>query len=182
MWVSAGCDWREVWPLSLSLGSKGRRGLFWVWQLYSRSARCNRPAQISYWSSRYRVWGQRTLTQILHYSCQVESCTALQAGSLRVQFPIMSLEIFIDIILPARVWPWNLTQPLTEKSTRFIDWRVKVAVAYGWEPHQLHVPFLLKSGSLNLLEPLGPIQACTGIALPFPDATPVFFFISRAHG
>jgi hypothetical protein len=26
----------------------------------------------------------------------------------------------------------------------------------------------LKSGSLNLLEPYGPIQACNGIALPLP--------------
>jgi len=28
------------------------------------------------------------------------------------------------------------------------------------------VPIVLKSGSLNLLEPSGPAQACTGIALP----------------
>jgi len=30
------------------------------------------------------------------------------------------------------------------------------------------VPTVLKSGSLNLLEPSGPVQACNGIALPFP--------------
>jgi len=29
------------------------------------------------------------------------------------------------------------------------------------------VPIVLKSGSLNLLEALGPVQACNGIALPF---------------
>jgi hypothetical protein len=28
---------------------------------------------------------------------------------------------------------------------------------------------MLKSGSLNLLEPTGPVQTCTGIALPFTD-------------
>jgi len=28
------------------------------------------------------------------------------------------------------------------------------------------VPIVLKSGSLNLLEPSGPLQACNGIALP----------------
>jgi hypothetical protein len=28
------------------------------------------------------------------------------------------------------------------------------------------VPFVLKSGSLSLLETLGPVQACNGIALP----------------
>jgi hypothetical protein len=29
------------------------------------------------------------------------------------------------------------------------------------------VPIVLKSGSLNLLEPSGPVQACNGIALPY---------------
>jgi len=29
------------------------------------------------------------------------------------------------------------------------------------------VPIVLKSGSLNLLEPSGPVQSCNGIALPF---------------
>jgi len=28
------------------------------------------------------------------------------------------------------------------------------------------VPIVLKSGSLNLLEPSGPVQACNGIVLP----------------
>jgi len=32
----------------------------------------------------------------------------------------------------------------------------------------LHVPIGMKSGSLNLLEPSGPIQACNGIALRVP--------------
>ena len=32
----------------------------------------------------------------------------------------------------------------------------------------LHVPIVLKSGSLNPLEPSGPLQACNGIALPLP--------------
>jgi hypothetical protein len=32
----------------------------------------------------------------------------------------------------------------------------------------LHVPIVLKSGSLNLLEPSGPVQACNGIAICLP--------------
>ena len=32
----------------------------------------------------------------------------------------------------------------------------------------LHLANVLKSGSLNLLEPSGPVQACNGIAVPFP--------------
>jgi len=35
------------------------------------------------------------------------------------------------------------------------------------KPYHLHVPIVLKTGSLNLLEPLGPVEASNGIALPF---------------
>jgi len=34
----------------------------------------------------------------------------------------------------------------------------------------LHVPIALKSGSLNLLEPSGPVQACKGITIPYKGA------------
>ena len=33
--------------------------------------------------------------------------TALQAGRSWVRFPLVSLEFFIDIILPATLWPWG---------------------------------------------------------------------------
>ena len=64
------------------------------------------------------------------------------------------------------------TQPLTEMSTRNISWGVKAASVYGWQPYDLHVPTVLKSGSLSLLEPSGPVQACNGIALPFTFTLP----------
>jgi len=35
-------------------------------------------------------------------------------------------------------------------------------------PYHLHVPIVLKYGSLSLLEPSGPVQACNGTALPLP--------------
>ena len=41
---------------------------------------------------------------------------------------------------------------------------IKAAGAYGWQPYHLHVPIVLKSGSLNLLQPSGPVQGCNGIA------------------
>jgi len=33
--------------------------------------------------------------------------TALQAGRTRIRFPIVSLEFFIDTILPAALLPWG---------------------------------------------------------------------------
>ena len=49
------------------------------------------------------------------------------------------------------------TQPLTEMSTRNISWGVKADGAYGW-PYHLHIPTVLKSGSLKLLEPSRPVM------------------------
>jgi hypothetical protein len=34
--------------------------------------------------------------------------TALQAGRSQVRFPMVSLDFFIDIILPGALWPWGL--------------------------------------------------------------------------
>jgi len=60
----------------------------------------------------------------------------------------------------------GLTQPVIVMSTRNISWEVKTAGVYGWQPYHLHVPIVLKSGTLNLQEPSGPVQTCNGIALP----------------
>jgi len=37
---------------------------------------------------------------------------------------------------------------------------VKADGAWGWQPHHPHVPNVMKSGSLNLLEPSGPHRSC----------------------
>jgi hypothetical protein len=47
---------------------------------------------------------------------------SLQTGNCRFRFSVVSLEFFIDIILPAALWPWGSTQPLTEMSIRNISW------------------------------------------------------------
>jgi hypothetical protein len=57
--------------------------------------------------------------------------------------------------------------PSTEISTRNNSWGVNAAGALGLQPYHLHVPTVLKFGSLSLLEPSGPIQTCNGVALPF---------------
>jgi hypothetical protein len=33
--------------------------------------------------------------------------TALHAGRSRIRFPMVPLEFFIDVILPAALWPWG---------------------------------------------------------------------------
>ena len=66
-----------------------------------------------------------------------------------------------------RIMALGLTQPLTEMSTRNITWYVKTAGAYGWQPYHLHVPTVLKSWSLNLLETSGPFQASNGISFTY---------------
>jgi hypothetical protein len=65
---------------------------------------------------------------------------------------MVSLEFFIDIILPAALMALGLTQPLTEMSTRNISWGVKT------DNLTTYVPTVLKFGSLNLLEPYGPVM------------------------
>ena len=45
---------------------------------------------------------------------------------------------------------------------------LKAVGAWGWQTHHLHVPNVMKSGSIKLLEPSGPHRACYGTALPLP--------------
>jgi hypothetical protein len=90
--------------------------------------------------------------------------TYKERGCSRVRFPIVSLKFFIDIILPAALWSWGWLS-LLQKWVPGIFLGVKAASAYGWQPYHLHLPTVLKSGSLSLLKLSGPAQVCTGIAL-----------------
>jgi hypothetical protein len=54
-------------------------------------------------------------------------------------------------------------------NTSNISWGIKMAGANGGQPYHLHVATVMKSGSLDLLEPSRHVQACTEIALTFYD-------------
>ena len=63
---------------------------------------------------------------------------------------------FSDIFPFDRNMALGSTQPLVKMSTRNIP-RVKAAGVWGWQSHHLHVPNVMKYGTLNLLEPPGPV-------------------------
>jgi hypothetical protein len=56
--------------------------------------------------------------------------------------------------------PLQSTQPLPEVSTSCLL-GVKAAGAEGWQLNHLHVSIVLKSGSLKLMDPSGPVRPCT---------------------
>jgi len=70
--------------------------------------------------------------------------------------------IFQWHIPSGRTMALGLTQPIVKMSTRNISWGVNAAGTWGWQPYHLQVPNVMKSGSLNLLEPSGPHRTCYG--------------------
>jgi len=70
------------------------------------------------------------------------------------------------------------TQRLIEMSTRSISWGLKRPVCRA---DNLYVPIVLKCGSLNLLIPSGPLQACNGIGLPLLSASVIYNIFHIAH-
>jgi len=65
------------------------------------------------------------------------------------------------------------TQPLVKMSTRNISWGQRRPVREADNLTNFTCQIQWKSGSLNLLEPSGPNQACYRNSLPLPEYFPV---------
>ena len=92
---------------------------------------------------------------ILHPHFGAASCgIPLQTGESRVPFPMVLVEFFIDIIVPAALRP----------SSRFSLWQ-KWGIRRPIGRADDRTTFL-KSGRISLLEPSGSAQVCSGLAVP----------------
>jgi hypothetical protein len=67
---------------------------------------------------------------------------------------------FSDIFPSDRTMAPGSTRPQVKMSTRNISLGVEVTGAWGWQPHHLHVPSVMKSGSLK---PPGTLWATPGL-------------------
>jgi hypothetical protein len=87
----------------------------------------------------------------------------VKAMRYKVRVQMVSLEFFIDIILPAL----GLTQPLTEMSTKNISWRGKGFRCIWLTTLPPSCADCLEIWEPPTAKPSGSVQACNGIALPF---------------
>ena len=102
-------------------------------------------------------------TLLLHVGGSFGSRTALQAGRSRVQFPLGgSLRSLIDLFLSDRTMASGVDSVSDGKEYQRYLVRGRRGRCVDLTNFHVLVPITLKSGSPDL-EPIGPVQACTGI-------------------
>ena len=84
--------------------------------------------------------------------------TAPQAGRSRVRFPMVSLEFFFWHNPSGRTMAPGVGSAPNRNEYQEYFLGVKAAGVWSWQLYHLHMPIVLKSGSLNLLELSGPVQ------------------------
>ena len=93
----------------------------------------------------------------------------LQIGRSLFRSHLVSLEFFIDKILPIALWPKN------EYQEYFL--RVKSGRCVRLTTLSPSCAVVMKSGNLNFLEPSGPLQACNGTALLYDTINIVCVYV-----
>ena len=84
-----------------------------------------------------------------------------------VRSQMVSLQFFIDIIVPIALWPWGRLRLWQKWVPRgFPGGKCGRCLRLTTLPPPCAV--VMKSGNLNFLEPSGPLQACNGTDLPLP--------------
>ena len=89
--------------------------------------------------------------------------SALHAVRSRVRFPMVPLEFKLTYSFRPHYGP-GVDSTCNHNKYQQYFLGVKTTATYCCEPYQLHMLIFLESGILNILEPSGPVQACTGIA------------------
>jgi hypothetical protein len=91
-------------------------------------------------------------TDYYYYRTRSDAVGRLQGSRSRFWFPMVSLEFFIDKFLQVALWLW----------TRLNLWQKWVKAAGATADN---LTTLMNSGSLNLMEFSGSLQACIGIVV-----------------
>jgi len=101
--VSFGSQWSEAWHYEISY-SLYMYLAWWFGILNPLVAETSVVAESAAGAPR---WFDSVITCCGAHDSAVGWGTALQVGRSRVWFPMVSLEFFIDVTLPAALWPWG---------------------------------------------------------------------------
>jgi hypothetical protein len=118
----------------------------------------------------FELWSTSWLTSMSFFGILLIECWQIpgyyvRLGRSRDRFPVVSLDSSVTYAFrPYHGAGVDSAPSENEYQEHFLE--VKATGAWGW-PHHLNVPNVMKSGSLNLLEPSGPHRAWYGIALSF---------------
>ena len=100
------------------------------------------------WGFPYYSWGTRWRSWMRHCATSRKI-----AGSI----PMVSLELFINIFLPAAIWPRGRNS-LYKQWVPGIFPGLKAAGLWCWQCYHLGMQIFLKSGRIKLLGPSWPVQ------------------------